>query len=107
MFTIVEIYNEDTADLRSINHHGSERKVFNKNITEVKIKKNGFMLTQKYLRDVAKFVGKYNYILVYLNDKIKIFHCSYLESRGIPIFVLIFALSYSSFACLIYFNLFD
>ena len=61
MFTIVENYNEDTADLRSINRHGSERKVFDKNITEFKNKKNGFMQTQTNLGDVAKFVGKYNY----------------------------------------------
>ena len=62
MFTIVEIYNEDTADLRSINHHGSERKIFDKNITEVKNKNNGFVLTKNNFGDVAKFVGKYNYI---------------------------------------------
>ena len=64
VFTIVEIYNEDTADLRSINHHGSERKVFDKNITEVKNKNNGFVLTKNNFGDVAKFVGKYNYIHV-------------------------------------------
>ena len=63
MFTILEICNEDTADLRSINHHGSERKVFDKNIAELKKKKNCFMQTETTLGDVAKFVGKYDYIL--------------------------------------------
>ena len=57
---MVQIYNE--ADF--INHHGSERKVFDKNITEVKNKNNGFVLTKNNLGDVAKFVGKYNYIHV-------------------------------------------
>ena len=58
----MEIYNEDTDEERTINNHGSERKVFNKNVTEVKNRKNGFMLRQTNLGDVAKFFGKYNYI---------------------------------------------
>ena len=58
MFTILEIYNEDTADLRSINHHGSERKVVDKNIAELKNKKNGFMQKQTNLGNIARFVGK-------------------------------------------------
>ena len=46
VFTIVEIYNDD--DSRSINHHGSSRKV----------QKNGFLPKQTNVRDIAKFFGK-------------------------------------------------
>ena len=51
MFTIVEIYNEAEA----INHHGSKRKVLEKNIS---VAKNGFMLKQTNVGDIAKFFGK-------------------------------------------------
>ena len=71
MFTILEIYNEDTADLRSINHHGSERKVVDKNIAELKNKKNGFMQKQTNLGNIARFVGKYDYYL-YITSHLKI-----------------------------------
>ena len=54
MFTIVQIYNEDAF----INHHGSERRVFNNKISEESKKENSFMLPQKNLRDIAKFFGK-------------------------------------------------
>ena len=53
MFTIIEIYTE--ADSRSINHHGSWRKVSDKNITEAQ---NGFILKQTNLGDIARFFGK-------------------------------------------------
>ena len=53
MFTIVEIYNE--ADSRSINHHGSKRKVYDKNITEAQ---NGWIHRQTNVGDIAKFFGK-------------------------------------------------
>ena len=55
VFTIVEIYEINDADSRSINHHGSTRKVSDKNIIEAQ---NGFMLKQKNVGDVAKFFGK-------------------------------------------------
>ena len=55
VFTIVEIYETNDADSHSINHHGSRRKVFDKNITEAK---TGFILKQTNLGDIAKFFGK-------------------------------------------------
>ena len=51
MFTIVDIYKK--PEERFINHHGSERKVFDKK------KNNGFMLPQTNLGDIAKFFGKF------------------------------------------------
>ena len=57
MFTIVEIYKED--DERSINHHGSQRKVFDKNITEANKKGKWFMHSQTNLGDIAIFFGKF------------------------------------------------
>lgn len=54
MFTMVQIYNE--ADF--INHHGSERKVFNNKISGETKKENSFMLPQKNLGDIAKFFGQ-------------------------------------------------
>ena len=54
--TILEIYIENDADdSRLINHHGSERKVFDKNMTKAQ---NGFMLKKLNLGDIAKFFGK-------------------------------------------------
>ena len=54
VFTIVQIYNENDF----INHHGSERRVFNNKISGETKKENSFMLPQKNLGDIAKFFGK-------------------------------------------------
>ena len=101
MFTFVEMFDEVTTDFRSINHHGSRRKVFDKNSTEATKKENGYMLPETNMGDVAKFMGRYLFHVT------KLINCSYLEKRGLPIFVLIFALSYFVIAFLAYFNLFD
>ena len=56
------MYNDSTTDFRSINHHGSTRKVFDKNGTEAigtLKKENGYMLPQKSMGDVAEFMGRY------------------------------------------------
>ena len=75
MFTIVEITKE--ADERSINHHGSERKVFDKKIKEANKKGHWFRRQQTNLGDIAIFFGKY--ILFHVschtkNHKINIVH---------------------------------
>ena len=57
MFTFVE-NNEATTDVRSINHHGTKIKVFDKDCTEATKKENGWMPSQTNLGDVAKFFGK-------------------------------------------------
>ena len=62
VFTFVEMFNEATTDFRSINHHGSKRKVFDINSTEATPKENGYMLSQTNLGDVAKFFGKYYFM---------------------------------------------
>ena len=54
MFTIAQIYNEDDF----INHHGSERRVFNDKISGGTKKENSFMLPPKNLGHIAKFFGK-------------------------------------------------
>ena len=61
VFTFVEIFDEATTDFRSINHHGSRRKVFDTNATEARQKKNGYMLSQTK-GDVAKFFSKYYFM---------------------------------------------
>ena len=97
MFTIAQIYNEDDF----INHHGSERRVFNNKISGEIKKENSFVLPPKNLGDIAKFFGK---LISRKSSNNK--NCLFLETRGLPIFVLIFALSYFFVACLVYSNLF-
>ena len=62
MFTFVEMFNEATTDFRSINHHGSKRKVLDNNSTVATKKENGYMLSQTNIGDVAKFMGKFNFM---------------------------------------------